>query len=126
MDVLKQRKAGHGGTRKGAGRPKLTANQARIKAVTAVLKKYAQQQGKTIDEIACEMAYAIEGFEQITDTARLKAMNFLDAQRVAGGGADDSVAAFPGPAVYLPEMRPDEGKVVDIREVNDGDEESKD
>ena len=123
MDILKQRKAG--GARPGAGRPKLTITQRRAGAAAATIKRYAKKYGKTLDDIAGDMSNGVEEFDKIADTVRLKAMEFLDGRaRVAEGGETDH--APPGPAVYLPEMRPDEGKVVDIREVNDGDEESKD
>ncbi len=125
MDILKQRKAGSGGLRPGAGRPKPGINQQIAKATAAAIKRYAKKYGKTLDEIALDMSYAVEEFSSITVAGRQKAMRFLDDRtRVAEGGETDH--APPGPAVYLPEMRPDEGKVVDIREVNDGDEESKD
>ncbi len=126
MDILKQRKKA-GGFRPGAGRPKLTITQQRVKQVTATLKKYAKEQGKTLDEIACDMAYGLDVFRDISAMMRLKAIVFLDDRtRVAEGGEADH--AFPGPVfydlenppkdtgapVYLPITKPDPAKVVPL------------
>ena len=115
MDIIKARKAGYGGSRSGAGRPKPTRTKQRVDAITKMLKKYATEQGMTIHEVAAHMVYGIRDFPDIPVTVRLNAIEFLDrATQVTEGGEADK--APPGPAVYLPEMRPDEGKVVNLRE----------
>ena len=125
MSTINKLKRGAGGARPGAGRPVTTHTQQQVDHVNKILRKYARKTGRDLYEIAANMAWALKEFEKTGDATRRFGIQFLDgASRVAGG--DDTEREFPGPAVYLPEMRPDEGKVVDIQEVNDGDEESKD
>ena len=115
--VIKDRKQGSGGFRPGAGRPKLTRTQAQVDAVAKVLRKYGRRTRRDMYSVAASMAWGLDEFEGIADATRLKAIQFLDGcTKVAEGR--DADHTFPGPAVYLPEKRPDPAKVLPLH--NDG------
>ena len=84
-------------------------------------KRFAKKYGETIDEVLLTMVHAPEVHgEKVTVRDRLAAIKvFYERLTLQEGGEADQ---FPGPAVYLPEMRPDEGKVVSLHnnEPSDG------
>lgn len=99
-----------GGNREGAGRPTETLSQNQIRVMMETAEKYAEETGKTIDDVLCLIIYSKESV--IRD--RLAAIKLFKDKTMAtiseGGDADREL----GPAIYLPEERPSVDNVVNI------------
>ena len=105
------RKENRGGARAGAGRKKETLSVRQVKAMLSAAKKKAKEHGRSIDDVLLELIY--EG----SDTNKLAAIKLFKTftmAQMSEGGDIDRQAASSGPAVYLPQQRADEGKVVPI------------
>ncbi len=102
------RKENRGGKRPGAGRPKgsvQTLSARHVQAMHTAARKYAKKSGREVHEVLLDLIYN----EAAHDRDRLAAMKlwyqFTLPKLQEGGEADKNVWA--GPAIFLPEQRPE-------------------
>ena len=119
--VMRAKRPNWGGKRPGTGPKPETLSGAQVRKMLQTAKRFAKQYGQTIDEVLLTMVHAPEVHgEKVTVRDRLAAIKvFYERSTMQEGGEADQ---FPGPAVYLPEKKPDLAKVVDLREAKDGNE----
>ena len=91
-----------GGKREGAGRKPETLSGFQVHEMLMTAKKWAKDQGKTIDDILMYIVYD----KKTTDNARLAAIKLFKDYTIPkikeGGEADKTLA----PAVFLPGKNP--------------------
>jgi len=117
MSQTKRKADGRGGKRKGAGRPAETLSGSQVKEMLSTAKRWAVDQGKTIDDILMYIVYD----KKTTDNARLAAIKlFKDytIPKIKEGGETDKAI---GPAVFLPDRHP-RLEVIDGGKSSDTDE----
>ncbi len=99
---MSQAKSKAGGKREGAGRKPETLSGSQVHTMLMTAKKWAKEQGKSIDDILMFIVYD----KNTTDNARLAAIKlFKDytIPKIKEGGETDKAI---GPAVFLPEKHP--------------------
>jgi hypothetical protein len=103
-------KAGWGGRREGAGRPKETLSTLQVREMLDKAKEYAAKYKKTIDEILLDFIY--EPGEKREKLQAIKLWKERTSATISeGGDADQNL----GPGIYLPGEKPDPAKVVPIK-----------
>ena len=108
MAQSKQKADGRGGKRAGAGRKPETLSGKQVHEMLMTAKKWATEQGKTIDDILMFIIYD----KKTTDNARLAAIKlFKDytIPKIQEGGETD----VTGLQIYLP-THVEDGKVIPI------------
>ena len=105
------KKENRGGARPNSGPKKETLSQRQVQAMLVAAKKYAKKHGKTIDEILLDIIYE-DGGKRDT-LAAIKLWKEYTVAKLQEGGETDK--GLSGPAVYLPEHKPVDGKVVPLK-----------
>jgi len=104
-------KGGWGGARPGSGPKKPTLSAASVAQLLKTARKWARNEKKSLDDVLFGIIYD----EEIPPQSRLFGIKLVKEYTMAklaeGSETDRSLA----PAVYLPEERPDPGKVVAIK-----------
>ena len=99
-----------GGGRPGSGRKKMTLSAASVAQMLKTAEVWAKKKKKTVDDILFEFVYD-EGIPVRERIACIKIVKDYTTAKLTEGGTTDEAL---GPAVYLPEERPDPGNVVPI------------
>jgi hypothetical protein len=110
MSAVPFRKENRGGARAGAGRKPEALSATLVRKMINVANQYAKKHGKTMDMVLAEFIYD----EELPTRDRMLAIKLYKDKTMApiseGGPTDTEL----GPTVYLPELKPDPGKVVPI------------
>lgn len=109
------RSSGWGGARPGSGQPRKTLSALAVERALEARERYAKRLGKEIEDIVLDVAYALDWAGEATIKQRLDAAKLVHewtSPPISEGGEADKAGA---PAVYLPEQRPDPGKVVEMK-----------
>ena len=105
------KKETRGGKRPGAGRkPKYMLTDYQIEQMHKKARKFAREQGKTIDEILLEVIYHTGKNELREKLAAIKLWKEYTIQK--SSERDINVNINQGPTVGLPPMRPDPAKEI--------------
>ncbi len=101
-------KTGRGGARPGAGRPKKTNTQEQVDQMLAAGKRWAKQEGKSLDDLLLACAYAKDGFTEATIAQRTRAIGLFKQFTMASVSESHiDVTRHSGPGIYLPEELPE-------------------
>ena len=103
-------KNGWGGARAGSGQPKKTLSAAQVAEWLQKAKERAAEKGQTIPEILLDFIYDT-GLNVKDRAACIKLWTDKTMADLKEGGETDNL----GPAIYLPQERPDPAKVVNIK-----------
>ena len=99
---------GRGGARPGAGRPKKTNTQKQVDSMLAAGTAWAKREGKSLDDLLLGIAYAKDGFENVTVAQQLKAISLWKQHTMASVSESHiDVTKRSGPGIYLPEELPE-------------------
>ena len=100
-----------GGARVGSGRKPTTLSAQSIKKLIKTAKIWAKDQGKTVDDVLFGIIYD-DAVLPNTRLLGIKLVKDYTMTKLAEGSEADKIL---GPAVYLPEERPDPANVVPIK-----------
>lgn len=105
---MQTKRENRGGKREGAGRKKSALSINQLNELLKKSRKYARDHKITVEEILLDLIYGKSQDPDFGDKGRLAAIKlYMDRVYVdikEGGAADQ---ALGGPALYLPEKRPD-------------------
>ena len=104
-----------GGARPGAGRPHKTITAEQAERLLNAAEEITTQEGLSPYRLLMEYAYGIGKGSEFPPSTRAQALSRyfdLTMARLHEGSEADQIL---GPAIYLPEERPDPAKVVNIR-----------
>ena len=99
-----------GGARPGAGRKKLTLSAAAVAGMLETAEVWAKEKKKTVDDILFGFIYD-DDIPVMARVACVKIVKDYTMARPSEGGETDQAL---GPALYLPEERPDPANVIPI------------
>jgi len=102
-----------GGKRPGAGRPAVFGvSEKELKGLFSALKKKAKEEGKTWQDLFADHLYSDDWREAAAYHRML-----TDQIKVSKQEKHVEVKKVEGPAIFLPEERPDPAKVVPLKSV---------
>ena len=104
-------KENRGGKRTGSGRKSLLANMGcTTQDMIKTAKVIAKEEGKTIDRVLLEIAYHAKNIQH--QLAAIKIFKEYTIAKVSEKKVE--VTEKHAPKIYLPEQKPDPGKVIQI------------
>jgi hypothetical protein len=102
-----------GGSRPGAGRPRIEISDQEVKKLIKAARKKEKETGKGIFDILVSMAYGDD--YRVTPKDQISAIRlYVDAVVSKAQQKDVKVTTTQEPAVFLPEQKPDPAKLVPI------------
>ena len=119
---MQTKRENRGGARSGAGRPRECLSINMVRELLKTAKKYADDYGKSIEDILLDMIYGVNEQRSLTNKEQLAAIKlfmdrvYIDDLVVDPGALEPEAQDMGRPGIYLPERRPDPAKVIPIND----------